>query len=63
MQKKTTACLVAGKGEKVGQEPTRRVATRVLCIPDVESSCIPATEGGPPELEGRTIETDWQQRS
>ena len=31
----------------------------VLCIPEVESSCIPANkrEDGPSESEGRTIET------
>jgi len=34
------------------------VVTSMLCIPGVESSCIPANkrEGGPSELEGRTIE-------
>lgn len=49
----------------MGQEPTRRMATCVLCTPDVESSRIPAMshdfigvcrEGCPSELEGRTIE-------
>ena len=59
---------IGGKGEKVGQEPTRRVATYVLCTPEVESSRIPAKhrlrphedarvrEGGPSEPEGRTME-------
>ncbi len=59
MQKKRTASPHGrGKGEKAGQEPTRPVATLVLCIPEVESSCKPATkrEGGPSEPEGRTIE-------
>lgn len=58
MQKKTTACPGAGKGEKVRQELTRPAAMSVLCIPGVESSCKPANkrEGGPPEPEGRTIE-------
>ena len=62
MQKKRTADTGANrqsKGEKAGQEPTRPVATQVLCIPEVESSSIPATKkkGGPSEPEGRTIET------
>lgn len=58
MQKKTTATRQRGKGEKVGQEPTSLVATSGLCIPEVESSCIPANkrEGCPSEPEGRTIE-------
>ena len=65
MQKKITAYVYIGKGEKVGQEPTRRVVTYVLCAPDVESSRILAMsrgydavgrEGCPSELEGRTIE-------
>lgn len=43
-----------GKGEKVGQEPTRPVVTQVLCALEVASSCIPASEGCSPEPEGRT---------
>jgi len=55
----------SGKGEKVRQELTRRVVTRVLCIPEAESSCIPANkrEGDPPEPEGRTMETYGDIRS
>ena len=47
-----------GKGEKVRQELTRSAVMSMLCTPGVESSCKPATkrEGGPLELEGRTIE-------
>lgn len=66
MQKKTTAAIpphtyIGGKGEKVRQELTRRMATCVLCKRDVESSRKPAFEGGPLETffnvtsEGRTI--------
>ena len=43
-----------GKGEKVGQEPTRPVVTQVLCALEVASSSIPASEGCPPEPEGGT---------
>ena len=72
MQKKTTAVRKGGKGEKVGQEPTSRMATCGLCTPEVESSRKPAKhrlrphggarvrEGGPPEPEGRTMEA-WRE--
>ena len=60
MQKKTTApwpsrqpgCSgpgltekAGGKGEKVRQELTSRMATCGLCTSDAESSCIPASQG------------------
>ena len=34
--------LERGKGEKVGQEPTRSAVMSMLCTPRVESSCKPA---------------------
>ena len=48
-QKKTTAFFREGKGEKVVQETTSwRVIVR-LCPLGAASSCIPSTEGCPPE--------------
>jgi len=42
-----------GKGEKVGQEPTRSAAMSMLCTPGVESSCKPAhTKRGRPVRAG-----------
>lgn len=48
-QKKTTAMLVRGKGEKVGQEPTSHEVTHGLCHLEVASSRIPSSEGCPPD--------------
>lgn len=46
-----------GKGEKAGQEPTRSAAMQALCVLGVARSCIPASEGCPPEPEGRPRDT------